>query len=60
MNQCRNRGMQMADPMVVDYVRGAREQEVDVRMQKAKQMGATFVHFVTSDMLKFHGNEFIN
>uniref|UniRef100_A0A0M3I8Y1 Piwi domain-containing protein n=1 Tax=Ascaris lumbricoides TaxID=6252 RepID=A0A0M3I8Y1_ASCLU len=56
MNQCRNRGMQMADPMVVDYVRGAREQEVDVRMQKAKQMGATFVHFVTSDMLKFHGH----
>nr|AEF32757.1 WAGO-1 [Ascaris suum] len=56
MNQCRHRGMQMADPMVVDYVRGAREQEVDVRMQKAKQMGATFVHFVTSDMLKFHGH----
>ncbi|VDM25941.1 unnamed protein product [Toxocara canis] len=56
LGQCRQRGMQMADPVAVEYVRNAREQDVDVHVQKAKQMGATFVHFITSDMLKFHGH----
>lgn len=53
--QCRNRGMQLGRPVATSFVRNARPQHVSEHIKKAKQAGATFVHFVTSESLKFQG-----
>ncbi|VDK57996.1 unnamed protein product, partial [Anisakis simplex] len=55
IQQCRQHGMQIGKPIAQLYVRGATENQVDVHMNKAKQMGAKLVHFITSDKLLFHG-----
>uniref|UniRef100_A0A915PVY4 Piwi domain-containing protein n=1 Tax=Setaria digitata TaxID=48799 RepID=A0A915PVY4_9BILA len=54
VQHCRQHGMQVSDPLGCDYIRRAKQQDIEPLIMKAKNLGATFIHFVTSDELDYH------
>ncbi|VDK80367.1 unnamed protein product [Onchocerca ochengi] len=55
LQDCRQHGMQMSEPLGCEYIRRANQQDVEPLIIKAKNLGATFIHFVTADELNYHG-----
>lgn len=59
MQQCRRHGMEIGDPLGYEYIHRAKQQDVEPLITKAKNLGATFIHFVTADELNYHGDYFL-
>lgn len=55
LKRCISRGMTMGRPLAVKHIPRATDGDVDTAFQYAREARATFIHFVTSDTLKFHG-----
>ncbi|VDD89301.1 unnamed protein product [Enterobius vermicularis] len=54
LERCRSRGISIRKPMEVIHIPRAREQDVDIAFKNAEKMSARFIHFVTSENLKYH------
>ena len=55
LKRCISRGMTMGRPLAVKHIPRATDGDVDTAFQYAREARAKFIHFVTSDTLKFHG-----
>ncbi|MCP9260479.1 hypothetical protein DINM_003826 [Dirofilaria immitis] len=56
LQHCREHGMEMGDPLGCEYIRRAKQQDVEPLIAKAKSLGATFIHFVLADELNYHAH----
>lgn len=59
LQQCRQHGMEMSEPSGCEYIHRSKQQDIEPLVMKAKNSGATFIHFVTADELNYHGYYFL-
>lgn len=54
LTRCRQRGMKIDPPLFKKCVMRARESDVALQFEEAQKANATFIHFITSENLKYH------